>query len=110
MSELDISISSKFEKRRCERNHIQQNIKLHIEDLMLSCISTDISLGGIALDCDSPVPDDICHKKAFFYLDDSETKFNCTVIRNKENYIAIELDKKQAAIFGKQLTKKLLDR
>jgi len=110
MLETD-NLSSKNEKRRCERNHIQQHIKLHIEGhAELACVSTDISLSGIALDCQTNLPSNLSNLNAFFYLNDSETKFKCTVIRNKLNHIAIELDKKQAAIFGKQLTKKLLNR
>jgi len=104
-------VKRETEKRRCERNHIQQKFKLHISNYAeLSCISTDISLGGIALDCTTPIQEELNNLPAYFYLDGSETKFNCTIIRNELNHIAIKLDKKQAATFGKQLTKKLLAR
>ena len=97
------------EKRSCERIPVRQNIKLQIEGgAYLECTSTDISLGGIALTCKAKIKGNLQGLKTRFSLENSSEKFDCTIVRQNSSHIAIEIDRKQAALFGKLLSRLLL--
>lgn len=99
------------DKRVCERLNIQKELKLYlINNDMLECKSTDISLGGINLISNTSIDTNYLGTDAALTINEADKLFNCKIVRINDNQLAVEIDKKQAASFGMTLTQNMFTR
>lgn len=99
------------DNRTCERLNIEKDLKLYLlNDKILECKSTDISLGGINLAVKSHLNSDYLGTDATLTFNTADREFNCKIVRIDEDQLAIEINKKQAASFGMTLTQNMFKR
>lgn len=102
------------DRRVCERTEFSRKVKLIVNNQQrCECTTNDISLGGIQMSTSQAVPNIKTGQKAqlsFQDQEDSQNLFNCHVTRVDGQSISVEIDRSQAAAFGKALTKGMLKR
>ncbi|RDH84015.1 MAG: hypothetical protein DIZ80_07725 [endosymbiont of Galathealinum brachiosum] len=101
----------KQDNRTCERLNLEKDLKLYLlNDKILECKSTDISLGGINLAVKNHLNSDYLGSDATITFDTTDREFNCKIVRIDEDQLAVEINKKQAASFGMTLTQNMFRR
>ena len=104
-----------FDRRACERIYLNRQMLLALDNGdELQGETVDISLRGILLTTTSAVSSPSAGQHGqlhIIFADNSRSAgFSCQVIRVSDAGIALELDKKIAPIFGKQLTRDMFVR
>jgi len=103
------------ERRVCRRLNLHKAMQVELPSgERLSGESLDISLGGILLRFNE-LPETLKENQStrlFLVLHDGEISrgYACTIIRRTNNCLGLQLDLKQAAEFGKQLTQGVFTR
>lgn len=105
---------SYVEKRSCDRIGINRTINISLADgTMLGGVTMNISLGGVLLKPDRDISEQYLGSSASFTL---VCKFGvssvylCKIIRISGDLISLEVDKKAAIKFGKELTRGIFAR
>ncbi|MDH5483607.1 MAG: PilZ domain-containing protein [Gammaproteobacteria bacterium] len=104
------SVTSQFDRRACQRIYLNRKMLLALDSgIQLQAETIDISLRGVLLLVASTEPDLAAGQSGQLHIifpDNTRSPgFACEVIRVSPSGIAIELEKKVAPIFGKQLTR-----
>lgn len=103
------------DRRSCQRLTLNKAMQVALPSgERLSGESLDVSLGGVLVRFRT-LPEDIRENqsvKLHLVLHDGDISpgYDCTVIRRTENCLGLQLDLKQAADFGKQLSQGLFTR
>jgi len=114
MNNMSNSEQVNNERRVCDRTQLARQMRLQFTDgNTLDCLTEDISLGGVLMVSEKEVTEEKIgqNAKLFFVNEDQQSdEFSCLITRISGFHISIELDRKQAAAFGKVLTKGIFKR
>jgi hypothetical protein len=102
------------ERRVCDRTQLARKMRLQLADgRVLDCITEDISLGGVLMAADEKWPEGLVGQGAELFIvhkGKQSAGFSCLITRATGLFISVELDRKLAAAFGKELTKGMFKR
>ena len=97
------------DRRVCDRTRLTRQMRLQLADgNELNCLTEDISLGGVLMMSERELTEEQVGQNAkLFILHNNKQSdgFSCLITRITGCHISVELDRKQAAAFGKVLTK-----
>jgi hypothetical protein len=102
-------------RRVCGRLNVTRALLLELDNGdILEGRSVDISPRGVLMKPDAPPEDLLLGISGTLFIISDDGHFSigypCKVVRQKDKFIAVEIDKKSAAAFANYMTKELLGR
>ena len=114
MNDTSSSEQISNERRVCDRTQLARQMRLQLADgNELNCVTEDISLGGVLMASEKELAEEQVGQNANLFIlhkDKQSEGFSCLITRITGFHISVELDRKQAAAFGKILTKGMFKR
>ncbi len=112
MTKMNTTTQNNDDRRVCERIVLNRNVQVDLASgQKINGITVDISLGGVCISVQEDLKESFLQQNARLFIKDREgnlsPEFPCSIVRQSENSLCLQLDRAKSTQFGIMLTKGL---